>query len=392
MAPAGGQRAALKGHHAEGDVFAVLVPFAAHQFQHLEQLPEVQVLLIGDDIQALVEVVGLLAVPGRSQVPGDIQSRAVAAQDQRRGHTVVLEVHNLRALVLDQQTLLLQLIDDGLHLVVVEALARIGIKRHAQQVIDPLRVLEGHGLEPVEDLQRLGIAVLNLLEPGAALVVQGRVLLGLLVEAHIQLHHLVHAPRGHGVVVAPALVGRDHLAELGAPVAQMVHAHRPPAEEFVQPVQGVADHGGGKMADVKALGDVDAGIVQHHGLPRAGIVRAIALALLQRQSQHLFGVHGLVDKEIQIALHRLHLAQKIRVDRPGQGVRYHCRALAQGLGQLEAGKCIVPHGCVRRNFQRGGDVRGGNIHLAEGGPDGGQYLVCDGGFEIHIHAPRCQYR
>ena len=46
----------------------VLGPIVAHELDDLEELPEVQVLLIRDDIQILVEVIGLFAVKRGGQV------------------------------------------------------------------------------------------------------------------------------------------------------------------------------------------------------------------------------------------------------------------------------------------------------------------------------------
>ena len=386
---AGGEGLALEGHHAEGHVLAVLIPVVAHQLQHLEQLAEVQILLVGHHVEGLVEVVGVLAVLGGGEVAGDVERRAVGAQDQRRGHAVGLEVHDLCALILLQQVLFTQLVDDGLHLVVVEGLAGVGVELHAQQVVHALRVLQCHGLEPVEDLEGFRVAVLDLLEPGAALVVERLVVLGLGVEAHVELHHLVHAAVRHGVVVAPALVGGDHLAELGAPVAQMVHAHGVPAEELVELIEGVADHRGGQMADVEALGDVDGGVVQHHGLARAGVVGAVAFALLKHRLHHLFGIGGAVDEEVQIALDRLHPAQIVRLDVGREGIGDHHRALAQGLGQLEAGEGVVAHVGARRNLQRRGDVRGLQAGLAEGALRCGKNFICNGKLEVHVSFHSC---
>ncbi len=51
----------------------------------LNQLPEVQILLIGHHVQALVEVIGVVAVERRREVAGDVERRAVAAQDQAGG-------------------------------------------------------------------------------------------------------------------------------------------------------------------------------------------------------------------------------------------------------------------------------------------------------------------
>ena len=61
-------------------------------------------------------------------------------------------------------------------------------------------------------------------EPGAGLLVHLGMVLGLLMIADVQVHQLPDAVLVHGLD-APLLIGHDHLAELGAPVPQMVHAH-----------------------------------------------------------------------------------------------------------------------------------------------------------------------
>ena len=101
-------------------MYAVLRPVVTHQLQDLEPLLEVQVLLAGHDIDALIEVVGLLAVQDRRQVAGDVQGRTVALRDECRGHAVGLQVDDLRPLGLLQQSLFLQFFDNSRHLVGVE--------------------------------------------------------------------------------------------------------------------------------------------------------------------------------------------------------------------------------------------------------------------------------
>ena len=64
---------------------AVSGPFVAHQLQDLDPLLEMQVLLGGYNVDVLVEVIVLLAVHCRSDVPGDIQGGSVGLCDQRGG-------------------------------------------------------------------------------------------------------------------------------------------------------------------------------------------------------------------------------------------------------------------------------------------------------------------
>ena len=251
-----GKRLAAEGDHAEIHVLAALRPVPAQQLAHLEQLLEMQVLLVGHHVQVLVEIVGLVAVFYGRQVPGHVQRGAVAAHDDGGRHVPLVQLDYPGARVLDQKPLFGKLVYHGLHLVDVKAFPGVGIELHPQHVVHLFGVLKGDFLEPSEYLKGFFVPVLYLFEPGAALVFQRWVVLCLGVEAHIELHHLVHAAPADGLFVAPALVGGDHLAELGAPVPQMVHAHALVAQEAVYPVQGAAYHGGGQVAYVEALGDV----------------------------------------------------------------------------------------------------------------------------------------
>ncbi len=162
-----------------------------HQLDDLEELLEVQVLLIGHHVQALVEVIGVVAVERRRKVAGDVERRAVAAQDQRRGHAVGLQIDDLRPWDSISSPFSRSSSTTGA-ILSLEALARVGIKRHAQQVVHALRV-QRDLLEPGEDLHGFLVAVLDLLEPRAALVLQLWVLLRLVVEADVQIDHRLAA-------------------------------------------------------------------------------------------------------------------------------------------------------------------------------------------------------
>ena len=75
-------------------------PFLAHQFQHLEKLLEVQILLIGDHVQAFIKIVRLLTVQRRGDVARGVQARAVRTQNDTRRHAVRFQIDDLCALAL----------------------------------------------------------------------------------------------------------------------------------------------------------------------------------------------------------------------------------------------------------------------------------------------------
>ena len=83
---AGGECLPFVGNHAERDMHAVLRPFVSHLFQHTENLAEVQILLIRHDVQALIEMISIMAIDGRRKVAGGVKRRAVGAEDDAGGH------------------------------------------------------------------------------------------------------------------------------------------------------------------------------------------------------------------------------------------------------------------------------------------------------------------
>ena len=228
MALAGGEALALVADHAEGHVHQVLSPFVAHLFHHLEPLAEVQILLVGHDVEALVKVIFVLAPQGRGDVARGVESRAVLFENQAGRHAgfFLVQIHDGGSVADGKQVFGLELFDDAAHLVVEEGFAVVAVKGHAQEIVHPLRILERKLLEPVEQIQRFLVAVLDGLEPAAALVLQRGVMLGFLMEAHIQAGERFHAFTLHLLPVAPELVSADQLAELRAPVAQIVDGDR----------------------------------------------------------------------------------------------------------------------------------------------------------------------
>ena len=75
----------------------VPVPLLAHQLYHLEKLFEMKVLLIRHDVQALVKIVGALAVKRRREIPRRIQRRAVRLDQKTGTHAPFLQVDDLGA-------------------------------------------------------------------------------------------------------------------------------------------------------------------------------------------------------------------------------------------------------------------------------------------------------
>ena len=90
---------------------------------------------------------------------------------------------------------MLQLVDDGLHLVVVETLAGQAVEADAQALVHGHIVGEGDLFEPLPQGIGLLVALFQPFEPSARLLVEGGVFLGLAVKTHVYVHQFAHAAR-----------------------------------------------------------------------------------------------------------------------------------------------------------------------------------------------------
>ncbi|MPN19191.1 hypothetical protein SDC9_166557 [bioreactor metagenome] len=181
----------------------------------------------------------------------------------------------------------------------------------------------------------------------------------------------------------PVLVGGDHLAKLGAPVAQVIDAHGAVAQVIIDALEAVADGRGGQVADMETLGDVDGGIVDADRLalslgPRAPITLA---------REHVFNgapaKRFARQKEVQVAaLDFRPLDQRVR-----DAARHFCRDLRRPHAQLarerEARESHIAHGRIRRDLQRARKRRGLKISLREGGLCRFVQCLCDDLPHVH---------
>ena len=195
--------------------------------------------------------------------------------------------------------------------------------------------------------------------------------LGLLMVADVQVHQLPDAVLVHGLG-APLLIGYDHLAELGAPVPQVVHAHGLVPQVLIDAVEGVADGGAGQVVETEGLGDVDGGIVQHHvpALPLVGT--AVGFPRVQDLCEHVLGLLPLLDEEVEVGPHGLRLLDargqdQLLLQLPGDGGG----GLPKDLGELEAGEGDVAHAGVLGGLQQAQKLLQGQVHAPlQGGGHG----------------------
>ena len=180
--------------------------------------------------------------------------------------------------------------------------------------------------------------------------------------ADVQVHQLPDAVLVHRLL-APPLVGHDHLAELGAPVPQVVHAHRLVAKMLIDAIEGVADGGAGQMMEAEGLGDVDGGIVQDHVTALALVGSAVGFARVQDLREQGLGLLPLLDEEVQVRPHSLRLLDargqdQLLLQLRGDGGG----GLPQDLGQLEAGEGQVAHAGILGRLQQPFQLLYGQVH------------------------------
>ena len=119
---------------------AVLLPFIAHEFKHLLPLFEVEILLRGHNVYALVEVIMLLAVYCRSDISRHVETRSIRLGYHGCSESVRLKIDYLSALRLYEQAFVLEFFNESRHLVRIEALSRVRIEFDIEHVIHTIEL------------------------------------------------------------------------------------------------------------------------------------------------------------------------------------------------------------------------------------------------------------
>ncbi|MPM79892.1 hypothetical protein SDC9_126934 [bioreactor metagenome] len=313
-----------------------------------------QVLLVGYDIEALCKIIGILSVERGSDIPRGVERRPIRAQDDARRHFILAQIDNLRALIELQETFFAQFVHNAAHFVVIETFTRVTVKADTENVVDLLNLFECKFFEPFEEREGFRIAILDALEPGTRLIVQRRIVLHLLMIAHVELDQLVHTAPLDGLPITPKLEGDNHLAKLRTPVAQVVDANGAEPEMVIDAIQRAADYRRRQMADVERLCDVDGGVVDADISPFAQIGTAEAGAFFKHAREHGLRLRRFVERKVDISARRLRLGDALRqLERGGKLRRNRRRCFAESLCELEAGESIIPHLRIRRRFEPG---------------------------------------
>ena len=90
MPMTGGKLAAVQRNQTERHMNQILVPIIAHFMNDLKPLCKMQVLVKRSQINALVKIVGFLAVKRRSDISGCIKRAAILTDNQAGRHIFIL--------------------------------------------------------------------------------------------------------------------------------------------------------------------------------------------------------------------------------------------------------------------------------------------------------------
>ena len=253
----------------------------------------------------------------------------------------------------------------------VERLAAHEIEADAEAVVDLLELDEGELGQLLPGLADGAVdAGLELAEGFARLLDEGGVGLLLLVVAHVEGEQ---ARDGVALEVdrVPVAVDRGHeLAELAAPVADVVDAHGAEAERVVQALDRRADDRGAQVADRHRLGDVGRGEVDDDRAPLTLAARPVARRAGGDLAEDGLGEPRAIDGEVEEGAGGLRGdALEARVERCLQLGGHLGGRLSLALGVLEAGERGVPVPGVPRPAELGVFELG---LRRDGGPDGVQ--------------------
>ena len=166
----------------------------------------------------------------------------------------------------------------------------------------------------------------------------------------------------------------------------MIDTHRLVAQMLINTLEAVAQHGGGQVPNVEALGNIDGGVVQTDGFARTHVAGAVLFPADQHVFQRALGEIHPVQEEIQIAVHRLHTSSLRRVKGSGDRLGDLRRRHAQHLGKAEAGEGIIAQIGIRRHSQLTADVcsLGQSLRLGPSLVQRIRQQLRDAGLHIHM--------
>ena len=242
---------------------AILCPIVAHKLKHLENLAKMQALLIGNNVQGLIEIVSILAIFRSGNVAGCINGASVALKDYAGRHIIFGEIDNGHAVVDFCKPLILKLLHNGRHFVLVEGFAVIAVERYSQKVVDPRNILERQRFEPLEKLPFMRFVQLDAAECGTCFILKRGVFFGLLMEFDIECNKFADGIAVFDFFsVAPFVICNDHFSELRSPITEVIDADGLVAQMVKDTPERISENRCCDMVDTEGLCDVYGRIIQ----------------------------------------------------------------------------------------------------------------------------------
>ena len=178
------------------------------------------------------------------------------------------------------------------------------------------------------------------------------------MEPNVNFLQGAHAALFYGFSVAPFFEGDNQLAELRAPIAQMVYADGRVSERLEDFAEAAAYRGGAEMSDVKGLGYVYRAVIYANRASLSDVFQKLAVHVRKLCENSPRGGFS-VEKEIDVAVYRLRAFHKPVRREFFRYLRGDClRRLFKARGKLEAGQGDVAHTRVGDVLKQGGDFVG----------------------------------
>ena len=223
-------------NHTVRDVNEIFRPRFTHEFEHLENLSEMKILLIRHDVKALIEIIMLLTITSRGKISRSVKRRAVRAQYNTRRHSVFFEIHDLRTLARFKQSFFFEFVDNGLHFIVIKTLAGIRIESYIEFFIDLFDFFKREFLKLIEKSDAFFVAVFDKFEITSRFVVHFGVFFALFMVFHVKTGKFFYSALFDVFFIAPMLIRVNEFAKLRTVVAEMVYSDGIISQKLIQTV------------------------------------------------------------------------------------------------------------------------------------------------------------
>jgi hypothetical protein len=232
-----------------------------------EELAEVELLAAIGDVDDFIGMPCLDAVGEGGEVGGGVEGGAVGFLDEHRRFFEVglIEENDDGAFAFAGHAFGNEVLDDGFELGIVKAFAEDVVEMDAEAVVDFLEFAEGEADHFLPEGEVFGIAVLEFDEFLAGFGFDFVAGFEFGVDLFVEAAHFFERGAIEGFAVEVFFPANEELAELGAPVADVVVGDDAVAEVAEGTGDDVADAGGADVADVHGLGDVGGAEVDHVG-------------------------------------------------------------------------------------------------------------------------------